>query len=739
MPEPAVHRLTQRETPRHIRVLRWTALACAALVSAYATGQVTLVLTPGSSMGTLAGSGVDAKTVVGIASSATLGSPQGLAYDAAGNLYIADARNHQVTRVNTAGLLTVVAGTGRQGFAGDGGLATAAELNAPTGLAVDASGNVYIGDTGNQRVRRIGTDGVIATIAGTGVAGFSGDGTSGTAAQLRSPSALAIDGSGALYIADSGNHRIRKLQLDGTITTVAGSGDEGDNGDGGLALSASFESPSGLAMLPGGRLLIADRAAHRIRSLDTDGTLSAYSPGTTLALRRPMGLASDAMGTVSIADAAHQQVLQGSVDGGSALAGTGEQGAFTAGSPSATSFDTPTAVAIKVNGELAVSDRHNHQVQRVTLASLAFGNVPAGSSSAAQSVTLQNGSAGPLQVLAVTLPGGFALASNGTCFLAPFMLPIAAQCTVAILFAPVAQGAATDLAHVHIDGAAPQSLLLTGTGTAGGSLASSITTLRSNGSIDYAGTPVTLTATVAGSLLQTPAGNVTFMDGDSPLAMAALTNGAASFSTPGLQTGQHTLRAIYSGDAVYGTSTSAGVNVTVVPSPDFTLAASATSYSGEAGANIIVPMTLVPINGTLNHVVQLAATGLPSGATATFAPATLTLGGDSVNVMLTIQLPGTTAQTPRRRRLYPAVACVLFAGVILFRRRRVAGLLVVTLCALMTTGLSGCGSGFRAGVTVDTLTGGTAQTSIAVVTATTTGVLGAALSHSSSIALVVSR
>ena len=729
--------LLQRRTTGHRRILRCAALACALCLPGAA--QVTLVLTPGSSMGTVAGSGTDGKTVEGTAASTALGSPQGLAYDAAGNLYFADARNQQVLRVDTAGRLTIVAGTGRQGFAGDGGPATAAELSAPTGIAVDGTNNVYIADTGNQRVRRIGADGTIATVAGTGVGGFSGDGGAATTARLRSPAALAIDGNGTLYIADTGNHRIRKLQADGTITTVAGNGGEGDDGDGGPAVAASFEALSGLALLPDGRLLIADRAARRIRALNTDGTLSAYSAGGALTLRRPLGLTTDAAGTVSIADAGRQQILQVSADGGSALAGNGQQGAFAAGLPTATSLDGPAMVAVRSSGELAISDRRNHQVQRVQLASLTYGNVPVGSSSAAQSVTLQNAGAAPLQVLSVDLPVSFAFGDAGSCSIAPFILAAGQQCTESVLFVPAAQGSADGMARVRINGAAPQALSLTGTGSAGGALASSHTALRSDGSVSYAGTPVTLTATVAGSLLQAPAGNVTFMDGSSPLAAAALANGAAGFTSAGLQTGSHALIAIYSGDAVYSTSTSSPVGLTVVPSPDFTLTAGARSYSGKSGGNIVVPMTLVPINGTLDHVVQFAATGVPAGATVVFTPALLTLGGDAVTLTMTIQLAAGVARNGAPAGPYVPLACVLLMGFVLCRRRRIPALCIAVLSAGMALGLGGCGSGYRAGVTQDTLTGAAAQTSIAVVTATTTGILGAALSHSSSVALVISK
>ena len=738
MPATAFPHHLRPTTARRRSTLRRAVFACVLGGVAWHTApaQVTLTLTPGRTMSTLAGSGVDARTLAGPASSAALGSPQGVAYDTAGNLYIADARNHQVTRVDTAGQLTVIAGTGLQGFAGDGGPATLAELNAPTGIAVDANGNVYLSDSGNHRVRRIGPDGTIATVAGSGTAGFGGDGGAATAALLRSPSALAIGTNRVVYIADTGNYRVRKLQADGTIVTVAGSGGEGEDGDGGAAIAASLQAPSGLALLPDGRLLIADRLARRIRSLNADGTISGYSPGPALTLRRPLGLASDVSGTVSLADAANQVVLQGSTDGGSVLAGSGEQGLFTPGAPLLTSLDTPTMIAVRSDGDVAVSDRRNHQVQRVATPSLTFGNVPAGSSSAPQTVSLQNRGDAPLQVLAVNLPGSFALAFNGTCPAAPFTLQPAAQCALAVLFAPAAQGTATGLAQVRINGAAPQSLLLSGNGTANGTLATSITALSSNGSIVYAGSPVTLTATVAGSLLHAPVGNVTFMDGSNPLAMVALTGSAASFSSPGLQTGQHTLSAIYSGDAVYSTSTSPGVGVDVVPTPDFTVNGVASSYSAKSGGIITVPITLVPVNGTLNHVVQFSATGLPTGATATFSPATLTLGGDAVTVTMTIQLPVSVAHTQREDKPIVPAACAVLVCVLLLGRRRVIPLLAVGLCVLT---IAGCGTGFRAGVTEATLTGASAQTSLVVVTATTTGVLGASLSHSASLGLVVSQ
>lgn len=723
---------------------RWSQLlaaACLMLLSAVAPqgklqAQAVLVLQPGSTAATLAGSGKDARTTAGDARHVALGSPQAIAYDAAGNLYIADKRNQQITRVDTAGQLTILAGTGRQGFAGDGGPATAAEWNRPSGIAVDASGNVFVADTGNERVRRISAvDGTVATVAGSGQPGFSGDGGPAQAARFRSPSSLALDGTGALYIADVGNHRVRRLNTDGTVVTVAGDGSQAQDGDDKAATATSLDMPSGLALLPDGRLLIADDAGRRVRVLQRDGTLAAYAAGASV-LRRPAGLAVDADGSVYLADAAAQTVTQTSADGSSPVTGNGEQGSFIAGAPLATPLDTPKALASRANGDVAVSDTHNHRVQRISLPVLSFGSVPAGSQSQARIVTLQNGGGAALTVLAVELPGGFGQLNDGsTCSATPFILQAAQQCSIAINFAPVIQGAGDATARVRVLGGAPQALLLSGTGTAGGSLASSITSLRSDGSIAYAGSPIALTATVAGSLLASPIGNVIFLDGSTSIASSPLSAGSASLSTTVLSPGPHTLRAVYSGDAVYSSSTSPALAVTVVPSPDFTLTASAASYSGKARETVAIPMSLLPINGTLNRPVQFVVSGLPAGATATFAPATLTLGGDTAAVTLTLQMPPTLSRNHAVPGRYKVLAFLLGILGILPRRRASAALLAMSMFSIC---LSGCGSGFRAGTTAANLPG-TTHNYTAVVTATTIGVLGTPLAHSTPIGLVITQ
>ena len=184
--------------------------------------------------------------------------------DSAGNLYIADAVNNVVRMVSASGNITTVGGTGAPSYSGDGGPATSAGLNNPTGIAVDSSGNLYIADQRNERIRKV-TGGTITTVAGNGSAGFSGDGGLAPNAQLYYPEGIAVDGSGNLYIADSDNQRIRKVNAAGTISTIAGNGNVGFNCNNGTATSLALNHPSGVAVDSSGNLYVADYGDQCIR------------------------------------------------------------------------------------------------------------------------------------------------------------------------------------------------------------------------------------------------------------------------------------------------------------------------------------------------------------------------------------------------------------------------------------------------------------------------------------------
>jgi sugar lactone lactonase YvrE len=188
--------------------------------------------------------------------SAQLSYSYGVAVDAASALYIADAGNHRIRKV-AAGTITTVAGNGVSGFSGDGGAATVAQINVPYDVALDSTGNLYIADTSNYRIRKV-SGGVITTVAGNGFPSFSGDGGQATGAQLDAPSAVAVDGAGTLYISDSNNFRIRHVSAGGVITTVAGNGTYGSSGDNGPAINASIGYSPAIAADTGGNLYLAD-------------------------------------------------------------------------------------------------------------------------------------------------------------------------------------------------------------------------------------------------------------------------------------------------------------------------------------------------------------------------------------------------------------------------------------------------------------------------------------------------
>ncbi len=234
----------------------------------------------------------------GPASFATLSEPTGIAVDPFGNVYVGDSANYRVRKIDPAGKINTYAGNGNFGFAGEGIQAREAVFNSPSELVVDPAGNIYVADSRNHRVRKIAPDGVITTVAGGSARGFAGDGGPGTQALLSSPGTLAVDGVGNLYIADGGNARVRKVDTNGIISTFAGGGSPlSGNGDGGPAVDASFRSVSDITFDTKGNLYVLDAFATAIRRVSPSGTITTVVNGL---IPVPVGIAVDATGNIYV-------------------------------------------------------------------------------------------------------------------------------------------------------------------------------------------------------------------------------------------------------------------------------------------------------------------------------------------------------------------------------------------------------------------------------------------------------
>ena len=391
--------------------------------------RVRLVAVASGVITTLIGNGTAYSGDGQVGNSVSLNYPFGLAVGPMGRVFVCDSRNHRVRRVpaptppsssssvmpsssstkrpvsvtptRTAsptatasgtrssspsyapGIITTVAGTGAQGFSGDGGAATSAAMNQPIGVAFDTEGNMFIADLYNRRVRRTNAGtGVISTVAGTGVAGSSGDGGAATGASLNQPYNVAVDFEGNLLIVEYGGHLVRRVTTStGTISTYAGTGVQGFGGDGGAATNARLNQPVHLAMHPTGSLLIADHSSHRVRRVDVGTGIITTVAGngvqgfsgdggaaTSASLNGPYGLASDQVGNIFITDFYNQRVRKVAIATGriTTVAGRGNAG-FSGDSGAATSasLNFPIGLAFDQSDNMLIADTDNCRVRRV--------------------------------------------------------------------------------------------------------------------------------------------------------------------------------------------------------------------------------------------------------------------------------------------------------------------------------------------------------------------------------------
>jgi SMP-30/Gluconolaconase/LRE-like region. len=426
-------------------------VAAALLLGAVCSGQTVVNTVAGASKCCVFGDG-------GPAVNAWLDGPDGLALDAAGNLYIYETQPGRIRKVSPSGTITTFAGTGTPGGTGDGGPALNAQLFATSGhngIAVDRAGNMYISDGNNQRIRKVDTNGIITTVAGNGAPGFSGDGGLATSAMLQYPNGIALDPAGNIYFADSSNYRIRKVDTNGIITTVAGNGNVVFAGDGGPALSASFGQPTGVTLDTLGNLYFCD--GRRIFRVNPSGILNLIAGGATLGysgdggpainaqVRGTQGMIVDGAGNLLFADGGNGRIRK--IDPAGIITTIAGGGSSTAeGVPALSAkISVPHDVVVDAAGRILYSESGaGGLVRRLTTSGPALVSAPAllsfnlagsGAAPAPQTVSITN-SGTPISFTAAasTSSGGNWLAVT------PSSGPAPATLTVSIAMTNLAAG-----------------------------------------------------------------------------------------------------------------------------------------------------------------------------------------------------------------------------------------------------------------------------------------------------------
>jgi sugar lactone lactonase YvrE len=743
------------------------------------------------------------------ATTVPLERPAGVAFDAAGNLYIADAHNQRIREIAaTTGVITTIAGTGVAGFAGDGGAATAAELSLPTAVAVDGAGNVFFSDTGNHRVREIVATGAqagrIVTVAGSGVQGFSGESGAATAAAIDSPDGLAVGATGLLYLADTHNQRIRMVNLaTGVISTVVGSGVVGSSGDGAAAAEAALSLPQGVTLDAAGNLYFADMGNQRIRRVDAatgvistvagDGVQGFSGDGgtataATLDSPRATALAPAAMGTpvgsVALTDTANERVRQ--------VAGTGVVETVAGLSGSAAATLTLAGAPVIAYGSGSVSATLGSVAGGSATGAVVFLDVTGPSPVPVATVALGNnvavlatsGLAAGMHSLVATYGGDATYAAAESAVLAIRIAPavvVASPTAVSVPYGaaiPALTGTVTGLLEQDAGqvgvvfssaaavGSAVGSYAIAAalTGAAAGNYTLTLTpgnglvtvtqvpaTAVLNGAVSglAVGAQTTLTATVTSSTSGVPTGKVVLLNGGALMQTATLSASGVgvfnvSFSSPGTQA----LTAVYMGNADFLPVASAVSVVTVGPmvaaaaaGTDFSVVASgAATQSVLAGTVATFGFTVAEQGAGLPSQVALSAAGLPTGAVGSFSPAYVLPGVLNAAVTLTIQTPNAAVRgrpVLRSKGWPPVVLVGLWAPWMLWGRRRRGGTwcwLGVLCLGALSAGVCSCGSR-----TVSY--GGTGQAASQsysiTVTGTGTSSSGAVLTHSAVVTLVV--
>lgn len=648
----------------------------------------------------------------GDAAVAKLNMPTALAVDAQGGLLVCDTANHRVRRI-AQGIITTVAGNGIQGFLGDGNTAIAAELDSPAGIAVAVDGRVLVADTHNQRVRAIAADGTITTIAGTGVAGFAGDGASALAAQLSLPRGIAIDVSGNILIADSNNQRLRSINTQGLITTVAGNGVQGLSQDGSVAVTASLNNPRAVAD-SGSAIGFTDTPNKLVREVAANGEIytvapSSVSRGSTVTLRAPTSMVYG-QGSVAISVAGSAAQPQGAVrllDGVTQIATVTLAGGTATVSLGALAAGTHQLTAAYAGDGLNPAATSN---------SLTVSVSPAPVTASANAVTIAYGR--PIPVLPGSdsgiLPQDASLVSVNFTTAASLLSPVGNYAIVASLNGPLSSNYVVTMSP--------------GSGSFAITQASSSVALQPVSSQSYTGLPLLLTANVISATSGVPTGEVDFSDGSTVVAKATALNGIASGTYSSPAAGVHSISATYVGDTNFIGSSSSVVTATVASMPDFSVIAATASQAVQGGLIASYSLVVSPVGGTFTGNVNFSVSGLPTGAIASFSPAIVVPGAAGVTVTMNIQ---TVALAENAAPQTVVWAFCIPIGLLLFLQRKRAGFLAVMMLGCLLMSITGCGAR-----TVSTETVASQNYKLTVL-ATSTNLAGTAVTHSTSVDLVV--
>jgi sugar lactone lactonase YvrE len=515
--------------------------------------------------------------------------PTGVVVDAFGNLYLSDSNNNRIRRVDAlTGIITTVAGNGLLGFSGDGLPAILAEVSTPAGLTMDGAGNIYFADTGNHAIRRIDAlTGIITTVAGQGgVEGYEGDGGPATSANLSFPEAVIFDLTGNMYISDTGNNVIRVVGKNGKIATFAGTGVQGYNGDGIAASTAELNSPWGLAMAVDGSLYIADLTNNRVRKVSPAGIISTVAgtgvgdfggdggAATAALVRAPAAIAIDPAGNLYIADSGNNRVRKVFANSGNITTITGansEQFAGDKGPAVAATMYGPYALYLDGAGDLFVADLFHNRVREIYAMHITemYPTMRVGKTSSPVPVPLANNGNADLQLKQFVTNNAALDPAATTCALAT-TLSAGKDCILGAEFAPTVVGDPVAGSIVTDNSAQPTALSpaptinLTGTVLSVNPTAIALTTSQNPIAL---GNTVTFTATLSGNTTLT--GTVTFLDGATQLCQVTLAGLSASCATSTLPLGNRNITAAYSGDDQDAACTSPALVEVVKQSPNY--------------------------------------------------------------------------------------------------------------------------------------------------------------------------